>query len=83
MACGTPVVALNASSIPEVVGDAALTFDPRDATALAAHLRALLSDAALRAELRRRGFARAAMFSWERTARSVLGIYARLLGGEG
>jgi glycosyltransferase involved in cell wall biosynthesis len=74
MACGCPVVCSNATSLPEVVGDAALTFDPRDATMLARHMRAVAQDAGLRTDLVRRGMARAACFSYRRVAREVLAL---------
>ena len=72
MACGTPVICSNTSSLPEVAGDpsagagpsAALLVDPLDTAALADALRLVLTDDGLRAELRRRGLARAARFTW-------------------
>jgi glycosyltransferase involved in cell wall biosynthesis len=63
MACGTPVVASDRTSIPEVVGDAALPVDPDDATALSQALARLMTDAQLCARLRQRGLARAARFA--------------------
>jgi glycosyltransferase involved in cell wall biosynthesis len=77
MAREVPVACSNTSSLPEVAGDAALLFDPRDERAIAAALRSLLEDAALREELRARGRIRARQFSWERTARLTLGSYSR------
>ncbi len=74
MACGTPVVTSNTSSLPEVVGDAALTVSPTDTTALAAALRNLLNDAPLRARLSAAGIARASHFSWHRTAAATLAV---------
>ncbi len=71
MACGAPVVCSHASSLPEVAGDAALYFDPRDVGALAETLRRVLSDAALRADLRARGFAQVKQFSWDKAAREL------------
>lgn len=71
MACGTPVIAARATSIPEVVGDAALLFDPTDTEALASAMSRVLADDALAADLRERGPRRAALFSWERTAALV------------
>ncbi|HEX7592636.1 MAG TPA: glycosyltransferase family 1 protein [Anaerolineae bacterium] len=68
MACGAPVVSSNASSLPEVAGDAALYFDPRDVDALTDALHRALADDALRADLRARGFAQAKKFSWEKAA---------------
>jgi len=75
MACGTAVVTSNTSALPEVVGDAALMVDPLDVEALAAAMARVLTDADLRADLEARGLARAAQFSWERTARIVHGVY--------
>lgn len=80
MACGTPVITSNTSSLPEVVGDAAITVDPYDVDALAAAITRVLSDAELRAELRARGLARAAQFTWERAARETLDVYRAVLG---
>lgn len=79
MACGAPVIASNTSSLPEVVGDAARLFDPRDANMLAALLARVLNDRALRDELRAKSLARAKEFSWERTARETLAVY-RVVG---
>jgi glycosyltransferase involved in cell wall biosynthesis len=80
MARGVPVACSNASSLPEVAGDAALLFDPRDEPAIAAALGRLLEDRALADDLRARGLARAREFTWERTARLTLQSYARALG---
>lgn len=74
LACGTPVLTSNSSSLPEVVGDAALLVDPLDTAALAAGLARLIGDEALRAELRERGLARARQFTWRRTAEQTLEI---------
>ena len=78
MGQGTPVVASNCSSIPEVVGDAALLFEPGDANDLAATLRRLLGDGALRARLVESGHRRSRVFTWPRTARAVLDAYRRV-----
>lgn len=75
MACGVPVVCAHASSLPEVVGNAALTFDPYDVGELAACLLRVLRDDALRGALRSKGFEQVARFSWERTARETLAVY--------
>jgi len=83
MACGAPVICSNAASLPEVVGDAALLIDPLSADDLAAALRRLLDDADLRARLRVAGLARAALFSWERTARETLAVYHEALDERG
>jgi alpha-1,3-rhamnosyl/mannosyltransferase len=81
MACGTPVLTSNVSSLPEVVGDAALCVSPDDVDALAAALTRLWRDDILRAELRARGLVQARQFSWERTARSTLDVYRAVLAG--
>jgi glycosyltransferase involved in cell wall biosynthesis len=79
LAVGTPVICSNTSSLPEVVGDAALTFDPTAEEEIAAALRRITGDAELRADLRERGLQRAAQFSWERAARETLAVYRNLL----
>jgi glycosyltransferase involved in cell wall biosynthesis len=83
MTRGVPVACANASSLPEVAGDAALLFDPRDVAALAAAIERLLADPALAQELRAKGLARAREFTWARTARLTLDSYARALGAGG
>ena len=71
MACGAPVVASNTTSIPEVVGDAGLLCDPRSPGELSAVLRRVLDDPKLAADLRARGLARAATFTWDRASRGL------------
>jgi glycosyltransferase involved in cell wall biosynthesis len=71
MACGTPVITSNTSSMPEVVGDAALLVDPADTAAMAAAMARLFADDQLAADLRARGLSRAKLFSWETTGRAV------------
>lgn len=78
MACGTPVACSNASSLPEVLGGAALLFDPSSVTAIADALRGLLGNAELRSDLQMRGLRQAAQFSWTRTAVATLGVYRDL-----
>jgi glycosyltransferase involved in cell wall biosynthesis len=80
MARGVPVACSNASSLPEVAGDAALLFDPLRPAQIAAALRRLLTDAALRERLGALGRGRAQEFTWERSARLTLDSYARALG---
>lgn len=75
MACGTPVVTSNVSSLPEVAGDAALLVNPENVFDIAAGIREVLTNESLRAELIERGRRRARQFSWERTACQVLDIY--------
>jgi glycosyltransferase involved in cell wall biosynthesis len=79
MARGVPVACSNASSLPEVAGDAALLFDPTDDAAIATAIERLLKDKRLCADLRARGRARASEFSWQRTARLTLACYERAL----
>jgi len=79
IACGVPVVCSNAASLPEVVGDAALLVPPDDAEALAAAIRRVLDDKALRGEMRARGLEQAGRFTWEKTARRTAGIYGKML----
>jgi glycosyltransferase involved in cell wall biosynthesis len=78
MACGTPVISSNAASLPEVVGDAGVLVEPLDAAALAAALRRVLQDEALRRELRAKGLRQASRFTWERAARETLAVYEGL-----
>jgi glycosyltransferase involved in cell wall biosynthesis len=75
MACGTPVVTSNVSSLPEVVGDAAVQVNPENVFEIARGIKEVLLDAHLRATLSRCGREHARRFSWERTAREVLEIY--------
>jgi glycosyltransferase involved in cell wall biosynthesis len=79
MACGTPVLTSRSSSLEEIGDGAALLVDPRDEAALAEALRALGTDAALCADLSRRGLVRAAEYTWERTARGTLAAYQEAL----
>lgn len=79
MARGTPVLAARATALPETGGDAAAYFDPSDPGDLDRQLRSLLCDRARLAELSVLGQARAARFSWERTARETADVYRELL----
>jgi glycosyltransferase involved in cell wall biosynthesis len=79
LACGTPVLTSNVSSLPELVGDAAVLVDPSDVGAIADGVERLWHDADLRTQLRLRGLARAAAFSWTRPARLTLETYARAI----
>lgn len=78
MACGTPVIASNTSSMPEVAGDAALLVDPYDPEALASAMASVLTDEALREAFRQKGVARVKRFSWEAVARKTLEVYQAL-----
>ncbi|HEX3743926.1 MAG TPA: glycosyltransferase family 1 protein [Bryobacteraceae bacterium] len=75
MACGAPVVTSNVSSLPEVVGDAAILVNPENPFDIVRGIREALLDDALRATMIRRGHEQAAKFSWSRTAREVRDIY--------
>jgi glycosyltransferase involved in cell wall biosynthesis len=79
MACGAPVVTSDRSAMVESAGDAAVLVDPDDHDALADALAGLLSDAAARADLARRGRERAADFTWEVSARRTWDVYEELL----
>jgi len=78
MKCGTPVIVGNRTSLPEVVGDAALSVDPFDIEAIAAAITRLMNNSALRDELSVRGQERARMFSWQHTARETLKVYTEV-----
>jgi glycosyltransferase involved in cell wall biosynthesis len=76
---GTPVVTSNVSSLPEVVGDAALLVDPYSSTSIAEGMRRALTDDDLRAALREKGMARAREFSWEQSVRSIREVYGEVM----
>jgi glycosyltransferase involved in cell wall biosynthesis len=78
MSCGTVVIGSSTTSIPEVVGDAGLFFDPHDKSELALRLRDVLDNDALRTDFGRRALARAATFSWARSARETLAVFREL-----
>ncbi len=81
MKCGAPVIVGNATSLPEVVGDAALKVDPFDVSAIAWAMDQLIKDAELRQELRDKGLARARLFDWKETARQTLAVYEQVHRG--
>ena len=76
MRCGCPVVASNASAMPEVLGDAALLVDPRSSPAIAQAMEAVLTRTELRQALREKGRRRAERFSWEKAALETRAVYA-------
>jgi glycosyltransferase involved in cell wall biosynthesis len=78
MASGTPVVVSNVSSLPEVVGDAAVLVDPHDVDSIVDGLRLVLTDPARAEEMRRKGLERAREFSWERSVARTLDVYKRV-----
>jgi glycosyltransferase involved in cell wall biosynthesis len=85
MACGTPVIVSDTSSLPEVVGDGGVTVPPTDVEALTDAMAAMLKAPAVRADWQHRGLDRAARFSWRETARQTVRVYERALdtGGKG
>jgi glycosyltransferase involved in cell wall biosynthesis len=80
MACGTPVVTSNVSSMPEVSGGAAVLVNPTDADAIADGLLSAATNSTLRADLVKKGLARAREFSWAESVRRIHGIYMEVLG---
>ncbi len=78
LASGTPVVAANTSSLPEVVGEAGVLVNPLSVDDIARGIAQVVGDAQLRAELRQRGLARAQLFTWERAARDALEVLERV-----
>jgi glycosyltransferase involved in cell wall biosynthesis len=80
MACGTPVVTSDTSSLPEVAGEAALLVDPTDDAAIAKAIARVYDEPVLRQLLSQAGIERAAEFSWEACAAATLRVYRRILG---
>jgi glycosyltransferase involved in cell wall biosynthesis len=81
MACGTPVITSNCTSLPEVAGDAALLVDPTQPELLAAAISSVMNDGALRQALRAKGLARARAFTWDAVAEQTLALYRAIGGG--
>lgn len=79
MACGTPIVAANNSSIPEIADKAALLIEAEDANALAEAITQALDDESLRTDLIEKGFKRAAFFSWEKCAMQTIDVYKQVV----
>jgi glycosyltransferase involved in cell wall biosynthesis len=79
MQCGTPVIASNTSSIPEVVGKAAMLFDPADLDQLISSIEILIDSPSRIDDYRRRGFRQAKLFTWENTANITFNLYRSLL----
>jgi glycosyltransferase involved in cell wall biosynthesis len=79
MACGTPVVTSNVSSLPQVAGDAALLVDPLDVEAIARAIQRILDDSELRQTLIQRGFEQVKHFTWEKSAHKLVQIYQKVL----
>lgn len=79
MACGTPIVCSNTTSLPELVGDAAITCSPTDSQAFAAALGRVLSNPELARSMRAKGLDRAAQYSWQKTAAGLVALYEEVL----
>ena len=79
MACGTPVITSNSSSLPEVVGDAGITVDPYNVNMLASAMRDVITNSELRENMIEQGKDRAKRFNWESTARRTLSVYEETL----
>ncbi len=79
MACGCPVIAANTASLPEVVGEAGVLVDPQDTETIAEAMNRVLIDEAFAHDLRVRGRAQAAAFTWERCARETVAVYRRVM----
>ena len=82
MACGTPVVTSNVTSLPEAVGEAAVFVNPRDVESIAEGLRRILDDPELRETLRCRGLAQAGWFSWDRTVEATWRVLCEAADGD-
>jgi glycosyltransferase involved in cell wall biosynthesis len=80
LACGTPVIASNKGSLPEIVGEGGLLVEPDDVEGLAGAMEKLLADNDLQTDLRQKGLAHAAKFSWEKTARETMAVYQEVKG---
>ena len=81
MACGAPVIASNASSIPEVTGEAAILVDPRDTGRIAEAMARVADDGALRDRMASQSLDRAATFSWRKAALETISVYEKVAGG--
>lgn len=79
MACGTPVITSNISSMPEVAGDAALLVDPRSTDSISSAIITLANDKEKRELMCQKGLKRAGEFSWEETARKTLEVYNKTI----
>jgi glycosyltransferase involved in cell wall biosynthesis len=81
MACGCPIVCSNVTSIPEVVGEAGVFFDPSIAEDIAEKIWMLWTDDAMRQEMAKIGLRRAKMFNWEETAKKTVEVYEKAVAG--
>jgi glycosyltransferase involved in cell wall biosynthesis len=78
MACGTPVLAANNSSMPEILGDSALLFDAEDDTKLSNLILYVISDEKIQKSLKDAGLKRASLYSWDDCARATLNVYEKM-----
>jgi glycosyltransferase involved in cell wall biosynthesis len=83
MSCGCPVAASNASSLPEVGGDAVSYFDPRDKHSIKGAVRRIIEEKEYRRELIARGLEQARTFSWDKAAEETCGVYEKALRSQG
>jgi len=81
MACGAPVITSTTSSLPEVVGDAAILVNPNNSGEISAAMMRVLGDKQLQEDLRQRGFQRVEQYRWPVSARKMLSIYQKLYDG--
>lgn len=81
MACGTPVITSNNSSLPEVTGNAAILVNPLEVKEIAEALIRIASDCSLQEDLRQKGLQRAKLFSWRETTKRTLRVYESVLNG--
>src|SRR5687767_3931475 len=77
MKCGAPVIVGDRTSLPEVVGDAAVLVDPFAIESIASAMQRVIVDSSLREQLRVKGFERAKLFDWQETARQTLSVYKK------
>ena len=79
MACGTPVITSNISSLPEVAGDAAILINPYDTREITAAMQAIINDSELRKQLSEKGLKRARQFSWEKNGKATVEVLKEYL----
>jgi len=79
MACGTPVISSNTTSLPEVLGEAAIYFNPNNPKKMAEKMKLVLTDKKLYNEMREKGFRQIRKYSWEKMGKETIGIYKELL----
>jgi glycosyltransferase involved in cell wall biosynthesis len=80
MACGTPVITSNTSSLPEVAGDAGILVSPTNTNALSQAMQSVFHNAELTRQMQKKGLAQAAKFNWRKTATQTAQVYSRVVG---